>query len=702
MKTEITNKITAPVLTALALILFGATNIKAAPGDLDLSFGSGGIVVTSIGDQFYYDEARTVLAQPDGKILVSGHIYDQEFYLASFFLARYHPTGALDASFGTNGKIITPPYSGAIVGNDIAFQPDGKIITVGPGFYAGSGFEVHRYNSNGTLDASFGGGGVVITPVGEHAGANSVAIQVDGKIVVAGYSVSPGQSYGDFAVVRLLPDGSLDTSFNGTGKVITSFGNASEARRVFLQLDGKIVAVGSAYVGNNQGLALVRYNSDGSLDSGFGSGGKIIHGVFNISRFWLGDAALQPDGKIIASGHVSTNSGGGSWDIIYRCNTDGSRDTSFASNGAFSVDNLYFGNGIALQTDGKLVAFGYENSGGNYRFAILRLNPNGTPDSGFGTNGRVITPIGAFATDGALQPDGKILAFGSTYQPDNNSTSDIAIVRYLGDAAVPRPAQFDFDGDRRADVSVFRPSDRVWYLNQSTNGFSATQFGLSTDKITPADYDGDGRTDIAIFRDGTWWRINSSNSRVVAVPFGQAGDLPVPADYTGDGRDELAVYRNGQWWALDLSNNQSSLVNFGLATDKPVAADYDGDGRVDQAVYRNGEWYLNRSTLGYAVAQFGLASDIPVTGDYDGDGRTDLAVYRDGVWWLSQSTAGITAFQFGIATDTPAPADYDGDGKTDATIYRNGQWWLRQSTSGVAVQQFGLAGDKPIQSAYLP
>ena len=254
----------------------------------------------------------------------------------------------------------------------------------------------------------------------------------------------------------------------------------------------------------------------------------------------------------------------------------------------------------------------------------------------------------------------------------------------------------DFDGDGRADISVFRPTDRTWYLNQSTAGFSATQFGLSTDKITPADYDGDGKTDISVYRNGVWYRLNSSNGTVGIDQFGLADDVPVPADYTGNGRAELAVYRNGVWWMLDLTNNQTSVVQFGLSTDKPVVADYDGDGRADQAVYRGGEWHLNRSSQGYAVINFGLATDKPVVGDYDGDNRADQAVYRNGTWYILQSSNGSTAFPFGLSTDIPAPADYDGDGKTDAAVFRDGTWYLRQSTNGISIQQFGLANDQPI------
>jgi hypothetical protein len=263
-------------------------------------------------------------------------------------------------------------------------------------------------------------------------------------------------------------------------------------------------------------------------------------------------------------------------------------------------------------------------------------------------------------------------------------------------------AAFDFDADGRSDLSVFRPSDSVWYIDRSTAGFAATQFGLSTDKLTPADYDGDGKTDIGVFRDGAWWILKSSDGTVFTSLFGQVGDLPIPSDYTGDGRDEIAVYRHGEWWTLDISSGLPSLVQFGLETDRPVPADYDGDGRTDQAVYRDGTWYLYRSSLGLAVIPFGLASDSPVVGDYDGDGKDDLAVYRDGDWYLLQSTDEFTAFQFGLATDIPVPADYDGDGKTDAAVFRSGVWYLRQTTGGISIRQFGLTNDKPLPSAYLP
>jgi len=262
-------------------------------------------------------------------------------------------------------------------------------------------------------------------------------------------------------------------------------------------------------------------------------------------------------------------------------------------------------------------------------------------------------------------------------------------------------ARFDFDGDGRSDISVYR--EGTWYLQQSTNGFAAAQFGLPADRLAPADYDGDGKTDIAVFREGVWYVLQSSNAQVFAVQFGLPGDIPVPADFDGDGRAEIAVFRGGTWYTLNLASGQTNIIQFGLAGDRPVPADYDGDGKTDFAVYRGGTWYLLRSTLGFGAVQFGLPGDQPVTGDYDGDGRADLAVYRGGAWHILTNFENYSVAQFGLSTDIPVATDYDGDGKADLAVYRGGVWYVFQTSNGQAfAYPFGLAADQPVPAAFLP
>jgi cytochrome c peroxidase len=307
--------------------------------------------------------------------------------------------------------------------------------------------------------------------------------------------------------------------------------------------------------------------------------------------------------------------------------------------------------------------------------------------------------------------------FGRWYVTDSGAANGFAVSQafrftIFGTAAqAPNRTPFDFDGDGRTDVSVFRPSNGGWYIsNSSNNTLTATAFGLDTDLIAPADYDADGRTDIAVFRpsSGTWYLLQSTNG-FAALQFGQAGDKPQPGDYDGDGRADLAVFRpsNGAWY-IQRSRDGFTGLQFGQTGDKPVAADYDGDNKTDVAVYRAGTWYLLRSTLGFTGVAFGAAEDKPVTGDYDADGKADVAVFRpsNGFWYLLRSSDGaFSAAQFGAASDVPAPGDYDGDRRTDYAVFRpaEGNWYIRQSSdNGFRAQLWGVNHDQPVPSAFLP
>jgi hypothetical protein len=268
----------------------------------------------------------------------------------------------------------------------------------------------------------------------------------------------------------------------------------------------------------------------------------------------------------------------------------------------------------------------------------------------------------------------------------------------------------DFDRDLETDVSVFRPSNGVWYVRESTSkGAAVVAFGQAGDVPVPGDYDGDGLADYAVWRpsNGVWYRILSTNSSVASTAWGASTDKPVQGDYDGDGKTDLAIFRpsTGEWWILRSSTGTSAVAVFGQNGDRPIQGDYDGDAKTDLAVFRNGTWHIARSSGTVLSVVWGIGSDLPVSGDFDGDGKFDLAVYRNGVWWIYRSLTGeVQAVNWGSATDIPTPGDYDGDGTTDVMIYRpsNGNWiGIRSSNGSTFGLVWGIAEDLPIPAAYV-
>ena len=271
---------------------------------------------------------------------------------------------------------------------------------------------------------------------------------------------------------------------------------------------------------------------------------------------------------------------------------------------------------------------------------------------------------------------------------------------------------FDFDGDRKTDIGIYRPGPSEWWINRSsTSQTLALQFGASGDMVVPGDYTGDGKADIAIWRptNGFWFVLRSEDFSFFAFPFGATGDIPVPADYDGDNKADPALFRpSTALWFLAQSTAGNQIIQFGSAIDKPLPADYDGDGKADLAVRRptggNSEWWISRSTAGSLALVFGVETDLGVPGDYTGDGKTDIAFWRPstGFWFVLRSEDfSFFAVPFGASGDIPAPGDYDGDGKWDRAIFRpaNANWFIDRTTAGVQIVQFGATGDNPIPNS---
>lgn len=689
----------------------------SATGAIDNSFGTNGFVRTIFSTQFDGNVVGNsnpvvIKRQADGKILMAGVCNQLRSTTDSgnngnpgtdFCLMRYNADGSVDINFGGYTFLYGNPGSfftntlapgrvwvksgidenGSLFGSssqlrDMVIQPDGKIIVVGETisrvnpYFQGNGIAryegvVVRFNTNGTLDTSFGSNSTGIARFFGNActasgtdfypfrGFYGVRLQPDGRIIAVGYDGNFDAGCGRgrvFVVTRWNSNGTLETARRLDAST-DPFAN-ERATTALITNDGTKLLVGGYY---QQRATLVRLNlSDLTLDTSFGTNGVIKYNNAPFSPLFI--KAIQPDGKILAI--QSDNFG-----VITRINPNGSPDNSFGNS-----------------------AFDSANTLGRARLTVSWFRGN-TPELG--------------VADLAMYPGSRFVTFGTIGdgQASRSYTSRHNTNYRHGNYS-------DLTNDGKSEISVFRPSGGVWHqLNSSGNAYSAVNWGISTDKLAPADYDGDGKTDRAVFRDGVWYISQSSNSQVRFVNFGLANDLPRPGDFDGDGYADIAVFRpsDGNWYWVNSSTNQVSVVHFGQNGDAPLLGDFDADGKTDVAVFRGGFWYiLQSSNLQARIVQFGLSGDVPTVGDYNGDGKSDIAVFRAGLWAVyRESDNGATFQNWGTAGDKPLPADFDGDGKTDLAVYRNGQWWIQYSGNGnYSVTSFGLATDIPIAAAYLP
>ncbi len=336
-------------------------------GQRDDTFNDTGIVTTSVGGDF--ESGTSVAIQSDDKIVVVG--YTESNNKDNFALVRYTITGSLDTDFKNNGIVTTAISDNDDWATSVALQPDEKIIVSGTANEnsGDNGYSaIVRYNSNGDLDLDFNGTGIVTGPIG-----TDVAIQPDGRIIVAGsYKIAPSKY--KFGVMRHTISGTVDTAFGNAGVITTPIGNASDyGNSVAIQPDGKIVVAGTSEKNDalNQNIAIVRYTGDGNLDPTFNGTGIITTSIGDTASGW--SVNIQSDGKIVVGGYSSKD--GISYDVtLVRYNSDGSLDTGFGSSGIVTTTSFVSGIGtsgpdIGIQPNGKIVLADVTN---DFRFAIAR------------------------------------------------------------------------------------------------------------------------------------------------------------------------------------------------------------------------------------------------------------------------------------------------------------------------------------------
>lgn len=581
-------------------------------GNLDTTFGTGGKVHINFGS---VDGANAVALDSTGKIIVAGYAYNGTNY--DFALARYDTQGKPDTTFGTNGKVITPIGPGddtiialAIRPNDnsivaaghvhngsnfdyglalydntghlinsfvtpvgshddfvfaVALQPDGKMIVAGD-TYNGSDFDsaMVRYNSNGTLDTAFGINGKLISPLGtSHDAIHAVAIQID-KIIVAGFS-SDGTSSAIALARYNLADGSLDTSFGSGGKAISRIGLVNDTAFSLQIQSNHILIAGFTFNGVDFDFALARFDLNGSLDSTFGTGGKItadFDGGDDIARA----IALQPDNKIVAVGESTS---GENKDVaLARYDANGTLDSSFKTQGKQTL-NLESGSAVArtvaIQEDGKIIAAGDSFDGERNRFTLVRYGIDGKIDPSFGENGTLTTFFDG-GTNGkiAVRPDGKFFAAGTLFQ---NGDYDFGVILYNTDGTFQGFSSIGFGpgGGVNNDflsASALQPDGRLLVAGST---FAGNNYDFAL-----ARFDASGNPDPSFGTNGT-----------VVTPIGQSDDVVNAIALQEDGKIILAGYST-----VGGQTNQFALARYNA--DGSLDGSFGGTGTVVTPVGRSG------------------------------------------------------------------------------------------------------------------
>jgi uncharacterized delta-60 repeat protein len=698
-------------------------------GSLDAGFGLGGKAHTSFGATAYGSPgisgcwAQAVAIQADGKIVLAGAVnYRNEQFgpaWSDIALVRYNADGSLDTTFDGDGKVRTSVFANSTnAAYTIAIGNDGKIVVAGRG--QPGGMVVVRYNSDGSLDNTFDSDGKFTTLLGGYA--TDAVVQPDGKIVVTGPGFSGGST--DYVTIRLNTAGTLDTSFNGTGIAPTpAVVGTHNPDALALQPDGKIIVAGQW--NDPGGVALMRYNPDGTFDSSFGAGGFLNFGYFTYEGSAT-DLALQPDGKIVIAGSIDRTPNGldDSDFIVFRFNSNGSVDNTFNGSGSLST-SLGKGDdrvtGAHVQPDGKIVLTGYlYQPGQSGDFALVRYNPNGPIDQSFGTGGKVISDVGfggGYANDMVIQSDDKIVVVGGN--------GSFAVARYRTDGT-PDPA-FNGTGtaqafapDSEAKAVAVQADGKILVAGRTRNGGTddAAVTRLNADGSVDETFGDQGRivTPIGILYDSFEAIAVQPDGRIVTAGYarsvgGQRTDLAM-LRYTADGVPDLSFGDNGRVVGGPCGHSDSSVAGLEIQTGGKIVASgecgglavfrFNPDGSPDTSFNKTGAAVIGSLQTSGSSSDVGIQNDgkIVVAGRgyvnggnafilarYDPNGSLDPSFNGSGIVTRSTGTGDDQAMSLAIQPDGKLiAAGYGTNGGMSEFIV------LRLNTDGTVDSSWGNSG----------
>lgn len=648
-------------------------------GALDASFDGDGKQLTDFADG--YDEINAISIGTDKKIVAAGETYNPETGFSRMAVARYNADGSPDKSFSGEGKTTTGFPAMDAYANDLAVQPNGKIILaghVGESFLQNSAIALVRYNANGTLDNTFSGDGKVTTNLFDStAVANSVVLQSNGRIIIGGYGADPTSDNSNFLMLRYTANGTPDNSFGKSGIVTTDFDGAfDEVSSIILQPDGHIVAAGVAFnrKADNGDYALARYDANGSLDKKFGRKGTVTD-YYDAGSSRMNAVAVQADGKVLVAGGAYANNNLSDFGLT-RYNANGTVDKGFGDEGKVTTDFLDDNDeafAMAVQPDGKIVLAGFTFNNTIFRdeFAIARYNPNGSPDKKFGRKGKIVTALKAdnISFGGlALQPDGKIVVAGSVSYEGSVGSNGI-LLRYTVDGEPDK----SFDGDGKAVTEFTSFSDEFFtsVALQTDGKIVAAGYGFSatSSNFILARYNANGALDKSFDNDGKVVTAFSSDVFATAMAIQPDGKIVVGGDYfhfdTDDYDFALARYNsNGSLdKSFDTDGRQVTDINNENNSFGDLALQQDGKllvlGLAYNTITGNNDVSLTRyTTAGVLDKTFGedgsLLTQFPGYYNYP----TGLAIRNNKAFVITNvytpaQTNFLAAFSLGNAGTTP-------------------------------------------------